>query len=59
MMMVMFAATLSVMDSTMNQNAALITMNLYKPLIRPKATDKELFALGHIFNVVFGVSALF
>ena len=54
LMMVIFAATLSSMDSAINQNAAILCMNLYKPLIRPKASAREMFAVAHIFNVVLG-----
>ena len=55
LIMVIFAATLSSMDSAVNQNAAIICMNIYKPLIRPKASPKEMFVVAHIANVILGL----
>jgi len=55
LIMVIFAATLSSMDSAVNQNAAIICMNIYKPLIRPKASQKEMFVVAHIVNVILGL----
>ena len=55
LIMVIFAATLSSMDTAVNQNAAIICMNIYKPLIRPKASQKEMFVVAHIVNVMLGL----
>ena len=55
LIMVIFAATLSSMDTAVNQNAAIICMNVYKPLIRPKASQKEMFVVAHIVNVMLGL----
>ncbi|MCK5851739.1 hypothetical protein KAH27_01810 [bacterium] len=55
LIMVIFAATLSSMDSAVNQNAAIICMNVYKPLIRPKASSREMFIVAHIVNVLLGL----
>lgn len=55
MIMVIFAATLSSMDNAINQNAGIITLNIYKGLFRPKAGEKELFIASRVFNVVCGV----
>ncbi len=54
LIMVIFAATLSSMDGAINQNAAIICMNAYKPLLRPKASEKELFVVARIANVLLG-----
>lgn len=54
LIMVVFGATLSSMDTAMTQNSAIITMNIYKPIVRPNAPEKELFLVGRIFNVIFG-----
>lgn len=63
MVMVIFAATLSSMDAAINQNAGIITLNIYKPLFRPNAGEKELFIASRAFNVLCGagvtVGALF
>lgn len=58
LIMVVFGATVSSMGSCVTQNSAVITMNIYKPLLRPNAGDKELFLIGRIFNVIFGVLAI-
>lgn len=57
-LMIMFAATVSTMDIVVNQNASMVTINLYKPFIRPKASDHELFVVGHFLNAFFGVLAM-
>jgi Na+/proline symporter len=54
MVMVIFAATLSSMDAAINQNAGIITLNIYKPLFRPNAGEKELFIASRTFNVLCG-----
>ena len=54
LIMVVFGATLSSMDTSMTQNSAIITMNIYKPMVRPNASERELFLVGRIFNVLFG-----
>jgi Na+/proline symporter len=54
LIMVIFAATLSSMDGAINQNAAIICMNAYKPLLRPKASERELFIAARIVNVLLG-----
>ena len=59
MIMVIFAATLSSMDAAINQNAGIITLNIYKPLFRPHASERELFIVSRVANVlcVVGVTA--
>jgi Na+/proline symporter len=59
LIMVVFAATLSSMDTAINQNAAIICMNIYKPIFRPKASPRELFIVAHLANLLFGVLAIF
>jgi len=58
-LMIMFAATVSTMDIVVNQNASMVTVNLYKPFIRPKASDHELFVVGHFMNAFFGILAMY
>jgi len=55
MVMVIFAATLSSMDQAINQNAGILTLNIYKALFRPHAGEKELFIASRVFNVLCGV----
>lgn len=55
LLMNIFGATLSTMDTAMNQSSGIVTMNIYRSLIRPLASDRELFIVAHLFNVVFGL----
>lgn len=50
-----FAATMSSMDSGLNRNAGIIVKNLYQPLLRPQATDRELMTVGKTSTVVLGL----
>jgi solute:Na+ symporter, SSS family len=56
LVMVVFAATLSIMDSSVNQNAALVSLNLYKPFFRPNASEREMFIASRVFNVLCGMA---
>lgn len=58
LLMAIFAATLSSMDSAINMNAGIITMNVYKPLFRPEASDRELFITSRVFNVLCGLTVI-
>jgi solute:Na+ symporter, SSS family len=57
-LMIMFAATVSTMDIVVNQNSSMVIINLYKAFVRPKASDHELFVVGHFLNAFFGVLAM-
>lgn len=63
LVMCIFGATLSSMDGAINQNAGIITLNIYQPLLRPRASQRELFIASRVFNVLCGLgitsSALF
>jgi SSS family transporter len=55
LLMNIFGATLSTMDTAMNQSSGIITLNVYRNVIRPQAKDRELFIVAHAFNLVFGI----
>ncbi len=59
MVVAMFAATMSSMDSGLNRNAAIFTNDIYPTLCRlfGRATmqGKSLMRLGQVFSAVFGV----
>lgn len=55
MVMVIFAATLSSMDTAINVNAGILSMNVYKPFFRPDASEQELLLASRIFNVFCGL----
>jgi Na+/proline symporter len=54
----MFAATMSSMDSGLNKNAGFFVMNFYKPVLRKTASERELFVAGIITSVVMGLSII-
>lgn len=58
LVMVIFAATLSSMDTAINVNAGILSMNVYKPLFRPKASERELFIASRVFNVLCGLTVI-
>ena len=63
MVCAIFAATMSSMDSTLNRNAGIFVRNFYKPILRKRASDKELMLVSYITTSVLGgliiLSALF
>ena len=50
-----FAATMSSMDSGLNRNAGIFVKNLYQPLLRPHASDRELLTVGKSVTVALGL----
>jgi Na+/proline symporter len=48
------AATLSSMDEGLNRNAGIFTRSVYLPLMRSKASERELVVVGKIATVVTG-----
>lgn len=58
LVMVIFAATLSSMDTAINVNAGILAMNVYKPLFRPNASERELFIASRVFNVLCGLTVV-
>lgn len=54
----LFAATMSSMDTAYNKNAGLIVCNFYRDILRPEASDKELFHAGQIATVISGAAVI-
>lgn len=50
-----FAATMSTMDSSLNRNAGIFSLNVYKIWMRPAASEKELLLVGKTFTLFFGI----
>lgn len=50
-----FAATMSSMDSALNRNSGIIVCNIYQPLFRPNASDRELLFVGKLCTALVGV----
>lgn len=50
-----FAATMSSMDSGLNRNAGIFVRNFYLPMLRPKASERELLLVSKISTVGFGL----
>ncbi|HAV13978.1 MAG TPA: transporter [Opitutae bacterium] len=51
----MFAATMSSMDTGLNKNAGYFVVNFYQPILRKKASEKELFWAGNLASLVMGL----
>lgn len=54
----MFAATMSMLSSDYNVCAGVITNDMYKRLLRPNASQKELVLVGRLATLAIGVFAL-
>ncbi len=54
----MFAATMSMLSSDYNACAGVLTNDVYRRLVRPKASDKELVLVGRITTLLIGLFAL-
>lgn len=52
------AAIVSSLASMLNSTATIFTMDLYKPLMRPKASEKELVNVGRLTGVIALVIAI-
>lgn len=50
----MFSATMSSMDVALNKNAGMFVKNFYAPVLRPRASDRELVLAGRLSTIVFG-----
>ena len=58
MIAAMFAATMSMLSSDYNVCANVITNDVYRRLIRPQATQKELVLVGRVATVSVGLISL-
>jgi SSS family transporter len=54
----MFAATMSTLSGDYNACAGVLTNDVYRRLFRPKASQKELVAVGRLMTLLVGVIAL-
>ena len=61
MMVAMFSASMSSLDSALNWNAGIFVRNVFPPLVRltgrpePAEDDPRLLKLGRLFTILFGV----
>jgi Na+/proline symporter len=55
MVAALFAATMSSMDTALNNNAGFIVKNVYQPLFRPESSEMEMQRAGQIVTVLCGV----
>jgi Na+/proline symporter len=51
----MISATLATMDDSLCASAGIITRSIYLPLLRPKASERELVLVGRIATVFLGI----
>ncbi|MDR0901815.1 MAG: hypothetical protein LBM92_03490 [Opitutaceae bacterium] len=52
------SATLSSMDGALNKNAGIMVRSFYLPVLRPKASEKELVLAGRLVTLFFGLVVL-
>ena len=50
----MISATLATMDDSLSGSAAIISRSIYLPLVRPKASERELVLVGRVATVFLG-----
>ncbi len=58
MIAAMFSATMSTLSADYNVCANVLTNDLYKRYLHPKATEKELVFFGRVMTLIVGVAAL-
>jgi Na+/proline symporter len=51
----MLGATVTSMDAGLNKNVGICIRSLYKPVLRPNASEKHLLIAGKICTLVFGI----
>ncbi len=54
----MFAATMSTLSSDYNVCASVLTNDIYRRLLRPHASERELVQVGRVMTLVVGIAAL-
>ena len=54
----MFSATMSMLSSDYNAVAAVMTNDVYRPLIAPAASDKSLVFVGRVSTLLIGIISL-
>ncbi|MEA2069046.1 MAG: hypothetical protein U9P12_07590, partial [Verrucomicrobiota bacterium] len=55
----LFAATMSSMDTSLNKSAGFLVKNIYQPVFRKNATDRELLSAGRIGTLVSGFITMY
>ena len=55
----LFAATMSTIDSTLNRTSGLLTRNIYRRLINPLATERELLRIAKYSTAILGMIMIF
>lgn len=53
-----FAATMSSMDGALNGSAGTFVRGVYLPILRPKASERELVLVGRISTVLLGLTVI-
>lgn len=55
---VLFGAILSSFNGALNSSLTLFTLDIYKPIFKPDASEKELVKAGRIFAIILGIVAV-
>ncbi|MDG3086227.1 solute:sodium symporter family transporter [Vibrio hannami] len=56
---VLFGAVLSSFNNVLHSTSTLFTLNVYKPLMNPEASDEQLVNVGRRFSAIVGLGAIF
>ncbi|MFA0087929.1 solute:sodium symporter family transporter [Vibrio sp. 10N.286.49.C2] len=56
---VLFGAVLSSFNNVLHSTSTLFTLNVYKPLINPEASDTKLVKVGRRFSGIIGFGSIF
>ena len=51
----LFAVTMANMDTGLNRNAGIFIKNFYSPILRPRATERELMLASRVCSIIFGL----
>ena len=54
----MFAATMSTMDSGLNNNSGIVVKNIYVSLLKPNASEKEQLVVARLTTMFLGVAII-
>ncbi len=58
MLCAIFAASMSAMDSSLNKNAGIFVRNFYSPILRKRASDRELMVVSYAATLALGVTTI-
>ncbi|KAJ52082.1 SSS family solute:Na+ symporter [Clostridium tetanomorphum] len=55
---VLFGAILSSFNSALNSSSTLFTLDIYRPMFKPEATDEDLIKIGKKFGTILSIASM-